>query len=118
MAEQHDARRLRPGDLETQLGPDGSARAGDEHGLPGQVSCRLGGAGNGRPPQQVADLDAPPFNPLFFYGPVGLGKTHLMHAIGHRALQIDPNLTIRYVTSETFTNDVINDIRSSRMDDF
>jgi chromosomal replication initiator protein len=66
----------------------------------------------------VADLPGGKFNPLFVHGGVGLGKTHLLHSIGHRALEINPDLTIMYVTSETFTNDVINDIRSSRMDDF
>jgi len=66
----------------------------------------------------VADHPGGKFNPLFVHGGVGLGKTHLMHAIGHRALELNSGITIRYVTSETFTNDVINDIRSSRMDDF
>jgi chromosomal replication initiator protein len=66
----------------------------------------------------VADHPGGKFNPLFVYGGVGLGKTHLLHAIGHRALELNPDLTTMYVTSETFTNDVINDIRSNRMDDF
>ena len=66
----------------------------------------------------VADNPGGQFNPLFVHGGVGLGKTHLLHAIGHRALSLNPDLTVMYVTSETFTNDVINDIRSGRMDDF
>lgn len=66
----------------------------------------------------VADHPGSRFNPLFIHGGVGLGKTHVLHAIGHRALEVNPDLNIMYVTSETFTNDVINDIRSNRMDDF
>jgi chromosomal replication initiator protein len=66
----------------------------------------------------VADRPGAQFNPLFVHGGVGLGKTHLLHAIGHRAIEINPQLQVRYVTSESFTNDVINDIRSGRMDDF
>ncbi|MBA2469648.1 MAG: chromosomal replication initiator protein DnaA, partial [Chloroflexia bacterium] len=66
----------------------------------------------------VADHPGGKFNPLFVHGGVGLGKTHLLHAIGHKALAINADLSVMYVTSETFTNDVINDIRSGRMDDF
>ncbi len=66
----------------------------------------------------VADHPGGPYNPLFVHGGVGLGKTHLLHAIGHKAIALHGDLSVVYVTSETFTNDVINDIRSGRMDDF
>ena len=68
--------------------------------------------------QAIAERPGAQYNPFFVHGGVGLGKTHLLHAVGHRALELSPDLKIMYVTSETFTNDVINAIRSQRMEDF
>ena len=58
------------------------------------------------------------YNPLFIYGGVGLGKTHLMHAIGNRYLSSNPNLKVLYVTSEKFTNDYVAALGQKRMEGF
>lgn len=68
--------------------------------------------------QQVGDNPDTSYNPLFIYGGVGLGKTHLMHAIGNRVLEHNPNARVIYVYAERFVNDMISAIRSNRMEEF
>ena len=60
----------------------------------------------------VAESPGEAYNPLYLYGGSGLGKTHLMHSIGHFILDNDPNAKVLYVTSENFTNEIVNAIRS------
>ena len=68
--------------------------------------------------QAVAKNPGTQYNPLFIYGGVGLGKTHLMHAAGHKLMQANPKTKIIYVTSEKFANDYIDAIKQKRMEDF
>lgn len=67
---------------------------------------------------QVGDNPGASYNPIFIYGGVGLGKTHLMHAIGNRILDYNPNATVVYLHSEAFVNDMITAIRTNRIDQF
>ncbi len=66
----------------------------------------------------VSEAPAKAYNPLFIYGDSGLGKTHLLHAIGAYAKELFPNVRVRYVSSEEFTNDFINSIRDDKSSSF
>jgi len=68
--------------------------------------------------QAVAELPSKAYNPLFIYGGVGLGKTHLLHAVGHQSVRLFPGMTVVYLSSERFTNELINAIRYDRTGEF
>ncbi len=75
-----------------------------------QFACRAA--------QAVAESPSKAYNPLFLYGGVGMGKTHLMHAIGHEVKRRQPQTSICYISSEKFTNEMINSLRYDRMTSF
>ena len=68
--------------------------------------------------QAVAELPSRAYNPLFIYGGVGLGKTHLLHAVGHQSVRLFPRMSVAYLSSERFTNELINAIRYDRTAEF
>jgi chromosomal replication initiator protein len=68
--------------------------------------------------QAVAELPSKAYNPLFIYGGVGLGKTHLLHAVGHETVRLIQGMTVVYLSSERFTNELINAIRYDRTAEF
>jgi chromosomal replication initiator protein len=68
--------------------------------------------------QAVAELPSRAYNPLFLYGGVGLGKTHLLHAVGHQSVRLFPGMSVAYLSSERFTNELINAIRYDRTAEF
>jgi chromosomal replication initiator protein len=68
--------------------------------------------------QAVADLPSKAYNPLFIYGGVGLGKTHLLHAVGHQIARLYPSLHLLYLSTERFTNELINAIRYDKTPEF
>jgi chromosomal replication initiator protein len=125
---------LRPGDLGGQAG--GPHRPAGLPGMPGPALPRpaqarlnpkytfetfvIGSSNRFAHAAAVAAAEAPAraYNPLFIYGDSGLGKTHLLHAIGHYTQNLYHGVRVRYVSSEEFTNDFINMIRDGKQDGF
>src|SRR5439155_12325112 len=70
------------------------------------------------PCRPVAEAPAPSYNPLLIHRGVGLGKTHLMHSVGHYVLQHESNPKLTYISSERFMNEMINAVRYDRVIDF
>jgi chromosomal replication initiator protein len=119
----------RPASLPPLHQPAGGHVIGQQIGRPGQAKLNpkytfdtfvIGSSNRFAHAAAVAVAEAPAkaYNPLFVYGDSGLGKTHLLHAIGHYAQSLYQGLKVRYVSSEEFTNDFINMIRDGKQDGF
>jgi chromosomal replication initiator protein len=119
----------RPASLPPLSQPSGGHVIGQQIGRPGQAKLNpkytfdtfvIGSSNRFAHAAAVAVAEAPAkaYNPLFVYGDSGLGKTHLLHAIGHYAQSLYQGLKVRYVSSEEFTNDFINMIRDGKQDGF
>jgi len=117
--------------LHQQQPPPGQQEQQSQHQPPGLTAARLNskytfetfviGSSNRfahAAAVAVAEAPAKAYNPLFIYGDSGLGKTHLLHAIGHYAHTLYNGIKVRYVSSEEFTNDFINMIRDGKQDGF
>jgi len=114
----------------SDAGPSSMVVPGDHHGLPTRATNLINryrfesfvvGQSNRfawAAAMAVAEQPGAHYNPLFIYGGAGLGKTHLLNAVGHQALEMYPDLVVRYVSSENFLNDFIESIRRKRPDDF
>ena len=107
-----------PGTDDAPLAPVTELRRGDSRINPKYTfdNFVIGGSNRFAHAAAVAVAEAPAksYNPLFIYGDSGLGKTHLLHAIGHYAASLYPGIRVRYVSSEEFTNDFINSIAQNR----
>jgi chromosomal replication initiator protein len=115
--------RIDPGNIPGPIAEDDPAEAVDLVGLSPRYSFEtfIVGASNQFAHAAclaVAEAPSRSYNPLFLYGGVGLGKTHLMHAIGHYVLTQSPNLKLTYISAERFMNEVVNAIRYDRILEF
>src|SRR5699024_2540627 len=119
--ERQDASQETPQKKEYTPGVDEAVIGGEQFNTYNTFETFVIGPGNRFPHAAslaVAEAPAQAYNPLFIYGGVGLGKTHLMHAIGHYVLGNNPDAKVIYTSSEKFTNEFIKSIRDNKTERF